>query len=260
MAITELPEKTADSLGLPLVNIRTPQPNQLSAVHVEAIKDNAIQVTTAVGLDDGSTNGSLRREIFQAKGSGSAFAGSVAKVAGVGGALKLLRSGFSVDPPGVDDDSAHGYGIGSTWDQVDSLPPWDGPPARVLWVCKSDYVGAAEWVELKNRGLVVQAFTASGALIPGVQLAHCNTGAGAISITLPDPATCPGFDFGVKKINDDADGITLVPHDTTGSGPSIEQDTPGDNPGASRLLPGSDDATTGYWWLYEYGGNWWFAQ
>lgn len=221
MAITELPEKTADSLGLPLVNIRTPQPNQLSAVHVEAIKDTAIQVTTAVGVDDGSTNGSLRQEIFQAKGSGSAEGGTVAKVPGVGGAFKLLRSGFSVDPPGVEDDSAHGYGIGSLWDQVDSLPPWDGPPTRVLWVCKSDYVGAAEWVEVAAGGALPSDATpqalgtaAAGvsALVSRADHVHATNASNTTPLAL---ATTPSA--GVSS------GVARVDHVHPIQGPCVEE-------------------------------------
>ncbi len=63
MTITTLPTRDAADLGAALSNVRAPVANELSAVHVENVKDWIIDLATEVGKTDGSTAGSLRKAI-----------------------------------------------------------------------------------------------------------------------------------------------------------------------------------------------------
>lgn len=151
--ITSIPARTASDLGLPIVNTRPPRANELPATSVEGIKARIIEGHTAIGLDDGSTSGSLREEIYKAKGSGAAYDGDIVKrTAGAVASLSLRRAGLSTSAPGVGDDETAGYASGSIWEQVSALPPFETPPTRVFWLCVDPNAGAAVWAEIDETG------------------------------------------------------------------------------------------------------------
>lgn len=105
--------------------------------------------------------------------------------------------------------------------------------------------------DLRKR--LVTSITASATLTASTEIAHVSTASGAVSLTLPAPSE--RNDFAVKKVNTGTNGITLVPHDTSGSGPTIE----GGAAGASLVLAGSTSAARGYWYVYSDGTAWWVA-
>ncbi len=72
MTFTSLPTRGIGDLQPAISDVRAPVTNELSADSIEAIKDRIIQIGTAVGLDDGSTVGSLRAAVaaIPAVGSG----------------------------------------------------------------------------------------------------------------------------------------------------------------------------------------------
>jgi hypothetical protein len=151
----------------------------------------------------------------------------------------------------VADDSAQGYAPGSWWVQVFGL---DNPATAAFWLCTDASAGAAVWIQIRDqRRRLVTTITTSQTLDAATEIAHVSTASGAVSLTLPNPAIA--YDFAVKKTNTGTNGITLVPHDTSGSGPTIE----GGSAGASLVLSGSTSAARGYWYLYSDGGNWWLA-
>lgn len=179
--------------------------------------------------------------------------------------------------PTVTDDAAHGYAAGSWW-----LYAGD------MWRCRDATTGAAVWVtdvvasdslplavarastagtgadfaradHVHDGGVrVIRAtITSAATLAAGDETCRVNTSSGAIILTLPDPAIAgepgKGRDFLIKKINADANGITLRPHVTTGSGPTVE----GGAAGADLLLDGSDAAERGAWYVFSDGAAWW---
>ncbi len=64
MTITTLPTRGPTDLGEALSDVRAPEENELSAVNVERIKDRIIELASSVGLDDGSTAGSIREALL----------------------------------------------------------------------------------------------------------------------------------------------------------------------------------------------------
>lgn len=63
-----IPTRGPLDLGAALTNVRTPVANELSAVHVERIKDRIIELATELGLTDGSTPGSVWEALAAAGG------------------------------------------------------------------------------------------------------------------------------------------------------------------------------------------------
>jgi hypothetical protein len=171
------------------------------------------------------------------------------------GTFTSARINESASAPGTADDSAAGYVVGSTWTQIAGYPgPYESPPAQTLWMCLDNAASAAVWVIVRDyRKQLVSLVSLSQALSASTQIAQVTTASGAVLLALPPP-TGP-YDFVIKKTNTGTNGITLVPHDTSGSGPAIE----GGSAGASLVLPGSTSAARGVWRVYSDGVNWWTA-
>lgn len=245
MTITTLPTRNPADLGATLYDARTPNANELAAVNVEKIKDRVIEVATEIGLSSGATAGSINamRAAFTAGGYD-------AILRRIGSTYGSQRIGGSLSAPTVDDDSAEGYAPGSWWVQIQGM---DNPATAAFFVCIDATAGAAVWAQVRDqRRRLVTPIAASATLTAATtEIAHVSTAGGAVSLTLPNPAIA--YDFAVKKTNTGTNGITLVPHDTSGSGPTIE----GGAAGASLVLPGSTSAARGYWYFYSDGTNWW---
>jgi hypothetical protein len=106
MPLAVLPTRGALDLGPALTNARAPVANELSAVHVERIKDRIIELANEVGLSDGSTAGSLREAIAALEASSTAPLLDVSMTDAVTAAAQLgtpafVRSGGNNtwDPP-----------------------------------------------------------------------------------------------------------------------------------------------------------------
>ena len=246
MTITTLPTRNPADLGAALYDIRTPNANELAAANVEKIKDRVIEVATEIGLSSGATAGSINamRLAFES----GAYSSILRRV---GSSYGAQRIGGGLGVPTVANDSTEGYAPGSWWVQVQGI---DNPATAAFFLCIDATEDAAVWVQIRDqRRRLVTTITTSQTLSAATEIAHVSTAGGAISLTLPNPAIA--YDFAVKKTNTGTNGITLVPHDTSGSGPTIE----GGAAGASLVLPGSTSAARGYWYLYSDGANWWLA-
>jgi len=246
MTITTIPTRNPADLGAALYDARTPNANELAAVNVEKIKDRVIEVATEIGLSSGLTSGSINE--MRAAFTAGAYSSILRRI---GSAYGSQRIGGGLSAPTVDDDSGEGYAPGSWWVQVAGI---DNPATLAFFVCVDSSAGAAVWVQIRDqRRRLVTTITTSQAITAATEIAHVSTAGGAVSLTLPNPAIA--YDFAVKKTNTGTNGITIVPHDTSGSGPTIE----GGAAGASLVLSGSTSAARGYWYLYSDGTNWWTA-
>lgn len=228
----------------PIINLL----KQLAAGEWNNIADAVIELQTEFNALTGGTT--IVDEDFA-----GAFRGTLTRT-GVG-AYAARRDEINADPPDAGDDVADGFLPGSIWVQIAGYPgPYDNPPAHTLWVCKNNNAGEAEWVEVFDRQKVrVSGVVASDqAITKGTDIWQVDTTVGGVTLMLPDPAETANF--AVKKINTGANGISLQPHDTSGTGPSIE----GQAAGSTIDLPDSDTAARGYWYFYSDGANWWFAQ
>lgn len=95
--LTDLPTRATDDLGPALTDERTPETNELSAVHVENLKDRIIEVATDIGIDGSPASGSIK---FR---------------------LETLEEGSSVP-------SAAGQNDGQVLQTVSETPVWGAPP------------------------------------------------------------------------------------------------------------------------------------
>lgn len=253
-----LPAKSDGSMG----RVKATRPDMVgvsvdpdyyeTAAEREAQKTAIAAVCEQVGLADGSTAGSLQA----VKAGFAAGSGMRALRRNADGTFTSVRINESSSAPGTSADGANGYVVGSTWTQIAGYPgPYEGTPAQTLWVCLDNATGAAVWVVVRDprKRLVSPSITSSQAITAGYEIHQVNTTSGAVVLTLPNPTAT--VDFAVKKTNTGTNGITLRPHDTSGSGPTIE----GGSAGADLLLEGSDDAARGYWFLYSDGANWWVS-
>ena len=93
--------------------------------------------------------------------------------------------------------------------------------------------------------------TGNATLVAADEFVRVDTTAGSVVLTLPAPTG--RRDFRIKKTSADANTITLRPHVTTGSGPSIE----GGSAGADLLLPGSSATDRPAWYVVADGSAWW---
>jgi hypothetical protein len=179
--------------------------------------------------------------------------------------------------PTVTDDSGDGYLVGSWWVQL--LP--GEIPTPILWDCHDNTAGAAVWQQrplastvtpglvarsgaigtsaqfaradhVHDVSLVTRAVSASATIVSTDEILVTSTTGGAVILTLPNPATRRYY--AVKKTTTDSNAITLRPHDTSGSGPSIE----GGAAGADFALPNST-VGRGYWFFFSDGTAWWIA-
>lgn len=107
----------------------------------------------------------------------------------------------------------------------------------------------------RMRGVEVRvaSVSSSRAITSADRILAVSTASAAVVLTLPNPASEGVADFMVKKTNTGANSITLRPHVTSGSGPSIE----GGAAGADFMLVGSDSASRGQWYFFTDGTNWW---
>lgn len=94
-----LPTRGALDLGPTLTNVRAPLVNELSAVHVENMKDWIIDLATEIGNPDGSTSGSLWEGI--ASGGGFAYVAVTADAT-----LPSTNAIVDVDTSGIAAESA----------------------------------------------------------------------------------------------------------------------------------------------------------
>lgn len=153
---------------------------------------------------------------------------------------------------GVTDGSTPGSLVERVGD-LEALPASTAPAAiaRAAVVGVGTTVARADHVHDGGVRVIRATITSSTALVAGDEICRVNTGSGAIVLTLPDPSS--PRDFLIKKINTGTNSITLRPHLTTGSGPTIE----GGSAGADLLLDGSGDAARGAWYVFSDGANWW---
>lgn len=292
MTITTLPTKTDASIG----RVKTDGPGEPSpdlrydvpAAEYERIKDAIIALASAVGLDDGSTPGSLRAALVSDALKNASFAGSwvgalVRTAAGTYEARRIATEngllGLGHATPTAADDSSLGFGVGSIWVQMTS----DGSALPVsLWMCTSPTVGAAVWVRLQaisdllSAGLpsplgrslsgglsayaarldhthdsgrqLIQTVSASTNLTD-VDIAEVDTSAGAVTLTLPySTVGTAGY----------ARRYRVAKTSLSANGITVAR-TGADTIrglGASLLLPGSDELARGMWELKLVGTNW----
>lgn len=279
-----LPTKTDGSIGrvkntLPEdVGVEFDPDYYESAAEAERAKDALIATASRLGLGDGTTPGS-----FEAMKRGfEAGEGLRLMTLDGSGAYASIRIQDSFTAP----NSAHGYTagfrVGSWWVE---RGPGEGPgvPGPItLWECLSDIDGAAVWQvraipastaatdiarasaagssirvaradHVHDGGVQpVRTVTASATLTTTDAIILVSTAAGDVQLTLPAPDKV-GRNFRVKKITADTNLISLVPHDTGGSGPMIED---GGN-GETVDLPDSGVAARNAWFVVWSGAQWW---
>lgn len=249
-----------------------------TAAEAERQKDALVAIASRMGLADGSTPGSLEAM----KAGLEAGEGLRLMTLDGSGAYASIRIQDSFSAP----TSAHGYTagfrVGSWWVE---RGPGEGPgvPGPItLWECLSDIDAAAEWQvraipastaatdiarasaagssarvaradHVHDGGVQpVRTVTASATLTSADAIILVNTAAGDVSLTLPAPDKV-GRNFRVKKITADTNLISLIPHDTSGLGPMIED---GGN-GEMVDLPDSGAAARNAWFIVWSGTQWW---
>lgn len=277
-----LPTKTAGSIG----QVKNTLPEDVgvefdldyyeTAAEAERQKDALIAMAARLGLGDGTTPGS-----FEAMKAGlEAGTGLRLMTLDGSGAYASIRIQDSFTAP----TSAHGYAagfrVGSWWVE---RGPGEGPgvPGPItLWVCVGDTDGAASWqvmpspsdalplagaasagtsplfarADHKHPGaLSIRSVSTASALTTSDDILLVSTAAASVPLTLPSPASVKLFV--VKKTTTDTHTIVLTPHDTGGSGPSVE----GGAAGGSFTLPSSDVALRGSWTVVSDGAAWWLV-
>lgn len=279
-----LPTKTAGSIGqvkntLPEgVGVEVDLDYYETAAEAERQKDALIAMAERMGLADGSTPGS-----FEAMKAGlEAGAGLRLMTLDGSGAYASIRLEDAPTAPSSDDDYSAGYRVGSWW--VQRVPgETEGVPGPItLWECLSDTDDAAVWqvraipastaaTDIARAGAAgssshvaradhvhdggtqpIRTVTASATLTNADGIILVDTSAGDVYLTLPAPDKV-GRIFRVKKITVDTNLIVLVPHDTGGSGPAIEDGHAGDQ----YDLPDSGAAARNAWLVVWSGTQWW---
>lgn len=139
MTITTLPTRAPSDLGAALVNARTPNANELSAVNVEALKTRLIAVATEVGLTSGATPGSLNQFRSQLAGLDSAI------LRRVGATFGHQRIGGGLSDPTASNGALEGYAPGSWWVRTISAL---NPATAAFFVCIDATAGAAVWIPI----------------------------------------------------------------------------------------------------------------
>lgn len=279
-----LPTKTAGSIGqvkntLPEdVGVEVDLDYYETAAEAERQKDALIAMAARMGLGDGTTPGS-----FEAMKAGfEAGEGLRLMTLDGSGAYASIRIEDSFAAP----TSAHGYSAGyrvGSWWVERGLGEGPGVPGPItLWECLSDTDDAAAWqvraipastaaTDIARAGAAgssirvaradhvhdggvqpVRTVTASATLTTTDAIVLVSTAAGDVSLTLPAPDKV-GRNFRIKKITADTNLISLVPHDTSGSGPMIEDGGSGE----TVDLPDSNIAARNAWFLVWSGTQWW---
>jgi len=277
-----LPAKTDESIGrvkftLPeRVGIEVDKDYYVTAEEHERLKTALLAVCERMGLASGATAGSHEAM----KVSFEAGSGIRVLLRAADGTYSSMRIGQSIAAPGPGDGASAGYTVGSWWAQ--RVPGESGPGPITLWFCLDDAPGAAVWAvmpsapslaapDVGRAGAVgvspsyarsdhahdggvqpMRTVSGSATLINLDAIIHVNTSGGDVSLTLPSPDKV-GRNFRIKKITADTNLITLVPHDTSASGPMIEDGGSGE----SVDLPDSGAAARNAWFVVWDGTQWW---
>ncbi len=157
-----LPTKTAGSIGEALTDTRTAVANEWNAVHLERIKNLLIELSTEIGLTDGSTVGSILEAIEATDGAVTddmlaalSLSSLVIRTSGgtyTGIKIKLAAGGA----PTATDDTTLGYQIGSIW----------ATSAGAVYVALTVTEAAAVWAPVGvNADNVLAALAAASASV-----------------------------------------------------------------------------------------------
>jgi hypothetical protein len=186
MALTTLPTRDPADLGTEITDTRTPRANELSAAHVEAIKDRVIEIGTDIGTDSAPAGGSLKARMTAVEATAAAKAAVGAGIVAVGAASS---DGVSATAARVDHVHAHGTQAGGSLhaDATRSVAGFmpaadvvrlDATQRRLLW----------RWngTDVTQFGAQVNYGTITGTVVPTVVASAWGTNLLRITVTSLD--------------------------------------------------------------------------
>lgn len=157
MALTQIPTKTEDSLGIEKSDnvpegVTLDPRHYTTAAQLERMKSAIIALATDVGIDDPPAAGSLKAKVEALEGgvpegglSNDSFAGThTGELRRTGaGTYAVARHELAASAaPTTGDDSADGYATGSLWQWIAE------DPAAGVYYCADATEGAAQWVRI----------------------------------------------------------------------------------------------------------------
>lgn len=246
MSLTTLPTRGALDLGAALTDERTPIANELSAVHVESLKDRVIQIATDLGIDTTPAAGSVKDRLDDLEAAvddtlvpTTRSISTTAPITG-GGDLSASRT-IAISAATTGAAGSMSAADKTKLDGVEALA--DVTDAANVTAALAGQVVAGTI----QRRIAMRTISASGSLTAADQVLLVITTGGAVALTAP--STGHYEPILIKKTNTEANAITVV-----GTGSSEVEGVAALTP---YTLPGSGDASRGAWTLFTDGTDHW---